>query len=151
MEKRKERKFCPKCGHVIRPGDQFCSTCGEKLRYEAAGKPRTNRNKNWILVAASVFIAAALIALVVSGGNWGKEKPVYSARNTAEIQSVVSVFGCSCGQCDKTLAECDCPTAREMRDYIAKAVVEGNHTRKEIIQMENDRYGHLINKGELKS
>ncbi|MBW1698958.1 MAG: cytochrome c-type biogenesis protein CcmH [Deltaproteobacteria bacterium] len=151
MGNKKKRKFCPQCGNAMRASDQYCGACGLKAAQDSGIRPKIKKNQNWIWITASVAAAAVLITIVVSGMISGKEKAIYSAHNTAQIQSIISAFDCSCGQCDKTLKDCDCPTAKEMNEYIAKAVAREKYSRKEIIRMVNDRYGHLINKAELQS
>jgi hypothetical protein len=49
-------------------------------------------------------------------------------------------------KCEKTLGNCDCPTAKEIYAYISKAVGKEKYSRKEIIEMVNQRYGHLMRK-----
>lgn len=73
----------------------------------------------------------------------GRRQAINTAHNTALIANIVSAFDCSCGQCDKTLESCDCPTAVQTNEYISKAVGKGTYSRKEVIEMVNRRYGHL--------
>ena len=42
--------------------------------------------------------------------------------------------------------KCRGGTRLPMNEYIAKAVAREKYSRKEIIRIVNDRYGHLINK-----
>ena len=67
-----------------------------------------------------------------------------------DLKLSASLFDCNCGTCDKTLADCDCPTAIEENKYIEDAVATAQYTRKEIIEMVARRYGGLINKDALK-
>jgi cytochrome c-type biogenesis protein CcmH/NrfF len=91
-----------------------------------------------------------LISVVVSGISSNKQKAVNVAHNNSQIQSVVSAFDCSCGQCDKTLANCDCPTAKDTTEYIAKLVGAEKYSPKEVISKVNERYGHLISDSGVK-
>ena len=107
----------------------------------------TGRNWKWLAVS-TVAAAAVVIAVVVAKSS---NKPATSGRlyNSPQVTSIAAAFNCSCGQCDKKLLDCDCPTARETDQYIADALAKGNHTRREIIEMVNKRYGHLIDPKEL--
>ena len=66
-----------------------------------------------------------------------------------EVVSIAAAFNCSCGQCDKKLLDCDCPTARETNQYIADNLAKEKYSRRQVIEMVNNRYGHLINPKEL--
>jgi hypothetical protein len=92
---------------------------------------------------------AFVVTVVVSGMGTNAQKDVNRAYNTAQIASVAIEFDCSCGNCDKTLPNCDCPTAKDTYAYITKKVEKAKYSRLEVIRMVNDRYGHLINKSIL--
>jgi predicted nucleic acid-binding Zn ribbon protein len=147
MAKRIKRNFCPKCGTAVRTRENFCSNCGNKTSNKRGGARKT---LNWKWIAITVVALAALITVVVSGMNSNNQKSVNLAHNTAQIGSVVSAFDCSCGQCDKTLANCDCPTAKDTTEYIAKLVGEEKYSRKQVISKVNERYGHLISDSGVK-
>ena len=147
MAKRTKKNFCSKCGNAIRARESFCSNCGNKTSNRRGGARKTH---NWKWIAITVVALAALITVVVSGMSSNNQKSVNLAHNTAQIGSVVSAFDCSCGQCDKTLANCDCPTAKDTTEYIAKLVGEEKYSRKEVISKVNERYGHLISDSVVK-
>jgi predicted nucleic acid-binding Zn ribbon protein len=147
MAKQTKRNFCPKCGTAIRARENFCSNCGNKTSNRRGGARKTH---NWKWIAITVVALAALIAVVVSGMSSNNQKTVNLAHNTAQIGSIVSAFDCSCGQCDKTLANCDCPTAKDTTEYVAKLVGEEKYSRKEVISKVNERYGHLISASGVK-
>ncbi len=140
MTNAKKRNFCPKCGHAIKTGGGFCSNCGSKTSNKRTGSRKT-RNRLWI--GGIVVAVVILITVIASGITSNKQKAVIRAHNTAQMASIASAFDCSCAQCDKTLANCDCPTAEETMGYIAKAVDKEKYSRKEIIKMVNTRYGYL--------
>jgi predicted nucleic acid-binding Zn ribbon protein len=147
MAKRTKRNFCPKCGTAVRTRENFCSNCGNKTSNRRGGARKTH---NWKWIAITVVALAALITVVVSGMSSNNQKSVNLAHNTAQIGSIVSAFDCSCGQCDKTLANCDCPTAKDTTEYVAQLVGEEKYSRKEIISKVNERYGHLISDSGVK-
>jgi predicted nucleic acid-binding Zn ribbon protein len=145
MAKQRKGNFCPKCGNAMRARENFCSNCGNKTSNRRGGARKTH---NWKWIAVTVVAIAALITVVVSGMSSNKQKSVNLAHNTAQIAGIVSAFDCSCGQCDKTLANCDCPTAQDTTGYISKLVGAEKYTRKEVVTMVNERYGHLIKDSE---
>jgi anti-sigma-K factor RskA len=147
MAKRTKRNFCSKCGTAVRTREKFCSNCGNKTSNRRGGARKTH---NWKWIATTVVAVAALISVVVSGISSNKQKSVNVAHNNSQIQSVVAAFDCSCGQCEKTLANCDCPTAKDTTEYIAKLVGEEKYSRKEVISKVNERYGHLISNSGVK-
>jgi predicted nucleic acid-binding Zn ribbon protein len=147
MAKRTKRNFCPECGTAIRGRENFCSNCGNKTSKRRIG---ATKSRNWKWIAISVVAVVALITVVVAGKRSNEQKAVNVAHNTAQIGSIVSAFDCSCGQCDKTLANCDCPTAKDTIGYIGKLVGGGKYSRKEVVSMVNERYGHLISGSEAK-
>ncbi len=140
MLKKPKTRFCRECGQAYKMGERFCSKCGKKLHSMAIGQRKTR--KNWIWIWGSIVVVAFLITAMVSGMSTNKEKSVNRAHNLALIGGIVSEFDCSCGQCEKTLKNCDCPTARETQNYISKAVDKGKYSRKKIIKMVSQRYGH---------
>jgi hypothetical protein len=147
MTKKNRKKFCPKCGKVIKSREKFCSRCGNKISNGAIAGARIGQN--WVWITVSVVAVAVLITVVVAGMNSNKQKAVDRTYNSPQIASIVSAFDCSCGNCDKTLADCDCPTAKETNEYISERVAKNKYSRREIIEMVNNKYGHLINKKEL--
>lgn len=140
MVKKKTKKFCPKCGNSILAGEKYCSGCGRKI-YEK-GK-RREKGPNWVWIGGIVITGAILVTVVVLGIGPNKKESINRAHNTAQISSIVSEFDCSCGQCEKTLSNCDCPTAKETYAYISKAVGKEKYSHKEIIEMVKQRYGHF--------
>ena len=147
MTKKKRMKFCPKCGKAIKSRGNFCSKCGSKISKRAVAGARIGQN--WVWITVSVIAVAVLITVVVAGMNSNKRKVVNRTYKSSQIAGIVSAFDCSCGNCDKTLANCDCPTAKETNKYISKRVAKNKYSRREIIEMVNNKYGHLINKKEL--
>ena len=90
------------------------------------------------------LVVAILTACIVSGMNANAEKKaVDRPHNIAHIKSIVAAFDCSCGDCEKTLKDCECPTAEETNRYISKLVGKEKYSRKEIVSMVNQRYGYL--------
>ena len=146
MRHQKIINFCPKCGQALNSNNRFCSKCGNKLSDISMGGG-TGRNWKWLAVS-TVAVAAVVIAVVIAKSS---NKPATSGRlyNSPQVASIAAAFNCSCGQCDKKLLDCDCPTARETDQYIADALAKGKHARREIIEMVNKRYGHLIDPKEL--
>lgn len=140
MTTHKKRNFCPKCGTVIKGSDNFCSKCGNKISNKRTG---ARRSLDWKWISIAVVVVAALIAFVVSGISSNKQKSVNLSHNNAQIRSIVAAFDCSCGQCDRTLANCDCPTANDTKKYISRLIDNGKYSRKEVIQIVKKRYGHL--------
>ncbi len=141
MAKGKRKKnFCPKCGTAVRANENFCSNCGNNMSRKRAGARRTS---NWKWIALSVVVVAALITVVIAGKRSNQHKAVNVAHNNAQIQSIVSAFDCSCGQCDLALDNCDCPTAKDTIEYISTLVGDGKYSRKEVLNMVNERYGFL--------
>lgn len=110
---------------------------------------RSRKQQNWLWITGSVVAVAVLITVVVAGMSSNQQKSVNRAHNTAQIAGIAAEFDCSCGSCDKTLQNCDCPTAKDMYGYITKNVEKGKYSRLEIIRMVNDRYGYLKNKSLL--
>lgn len=151
MGTQKRRKVCPHCKHEIKVGDQFCSTCGREARQGAGKRTRIRKKQSWQWVIVSVLFAGVLMILYLSSTTAGNKRFAYSERSAPLVQSIVSAFDCSCGKCILALNNCECPTAQETIDYIAQAVADGKRTRKEIVRMVNDRYGHLIDRSELQS
>ncbi|MBW2064710.1 MAG: cytochrome c-type biogenesis protein CcmH [Deltaproteobacteria bacterium] len=150
MAKKRQSKFCPGCGELIEPGDKFCPQCGRRIPGEKRRHiAQQRKGTNWKWVAIVSMGVAILVVVIFSGVNKNKEKKIYAAHNTAQIASIVSQFDCSCGQCDKILATCDCPTAQDTYAYISDLVNGGKYSRKEVIQMVNRRYGHYIGKEPL--
>lgn len=147
MTTRKKRNFCPKCGTAIRGSDKFCSKCGNKISNKKTG---ASRSLNWKWISIAVVVVAALIAFVVSGISSNKQKSVNLAHNDVQIRSIVAAFDCSCGQCDRTLANCDCPTAKDTKNYISRLIDNEKYSRKEIVQRVNKRYGHLRSNSNVK-
>lgn len=146
MKTQKKINFCPKCGKALKATDQFCSKCGNKLSNISIGAG-IGRNWKWLTISA-VAVAAVVTAVVFArtSNNSSAVSPVY---NSPQVVSIAAAFNCSCGQCDKKLLDCDCPTARETNRYIADALVKNNYSRRQIIEMVNKRYGHLIDPKEL--
>lgn len=149
MAKRKKNIFCPNCGSAVRAADSFCASCGNK-RSGKINRPRKDRKRpNWMWITGLVLVAAFTAGFIVAGMS-GKEQPeVNRAHNTALIAAVASEFDCSCGNCDKTLQNCDCPTAKDTFAYISQKIRNGAYSRLEVIKMVNDRYGYLIDKSVL--
>jgi cytochrome c-type biogenesis protein CcmH/NrfF len=106
---------------------------------------RSMKLQNWIWVTGLTIVIALVITVMVSGMGTNGQRNVNHAHNTAQIASVAAEFDCSCGNCDKTLQNCDCPTARDTFAYITQEVEKAKYSRLEVIRMVNDRYGHLIN------
>ena len=140
MVKKPKTRFCRGCRQAYKIGDRFCSKCGKRIHSKAIGQRKTR--KNWIWIAGAAVVVAILITVVVSGMDSNKQKAVNRAHNAAQIANIASAFDCPCGQCDKTLKECSCPTARQTYSYISKAVDKGKYSRKKIIKMMSQRYGH---------
>lgn len=145
MAKRMKKKFCPKCGDPVQTGALFCPKCGKKISSRRV-PVKKSRNPLW-LAGSAAAIAAILITVVVFGMDSYKQRAVNRAHNASQIASIIGAFNCSCGQCDKTLRACDCPTAIETQSYISKLVKGENFSRKEIIERVNERYGHLRSRG----
>jgi hypothetical protein len=92
---------------------------------------------------------AFLITVVVSGMSANEQKSVKRSHKTAQITNIAAKFDCSCGQCDKTLKNCDCPTAKDTFAYIGQQLEKDIYSRLEIIRMVDDRFGFLKNKSIL--
>lgn len=135
------KRFCPKCGTGINPGDKYCSDCGRKLNDK---RLKGGKNPNRIYIGGTVVAVLILVTVIVLLIGVNKKTSVNRAYNTAQIGSVAAAFDCSCGQCDKKLVDCDCPTAKETYAFISDAVGKSRYSRNEIIEMVNRRYGHLI-------
>jgi hypothetical protein len=127
--------------------ERFCSNCGKTLSKKPI-QPRKSRNL--IVIAGAAFGVAILIAAIAWAVNKNNQNAVNRAHDIAQIEGIVFEFDCSCGQCDKTLKNCDCPTAKETHRYLSKAVGKEKYSRKEIIDMVNQRYGYLRGKIEEK-
>jgi hypothetical protein len=90
------------------------------------------------------LVVAILMAGIVLGMNANAEKKAANRpHNIALIKSIVAAFDCSCGECKKTLKDCECPTAEETNRYISKLVGKEKYSRKEIASKVNQRYGYL--------
>jgi len=147
MKKQNKLNFCPRCGKALKGNGHFCPTCGNKLSTISSGK---GMGQNWKWVAVSAVAVVAIVTAVVFARSSNKQSSASRAYNSTQIASIVAAFGCSCGQCYKKLADCDCPTAKETNQYIADALAKDKYSRRQIIEMVNNRYGHLINANELK-
>ncbi|MBW1999682.1 MAG: cytochrome c-type biogenesis protein CcmH, partial [Deltaproteobacteria bacterium] len=142
MAKKRRNRFCPGCRELLEPSDRFCPNCGRRIPGEKRRQiAQPQKGNNWKWVAITSVGVAILVVVIFSGISKNKEKRIYAAHNTAQIASIVSEFDCSCGQCDKTLATCDCPTAKDTYAYISDLVNRGKFSRKEVLQMVNRRYG----------
>lgn len=147
MKKQKQKiNFCPKCGKALKAHDQFCSKCGNKLSNISIGAG-IGRNWKWLTISMVALVAVATAVVFARTSNRSSE--VSRIFNSPEVISIAAAFNCSCGQCDKKLLDCDCPTAKETQKYITEALVKNKYTRRHIIEMVNNRYGHLINPKEL--
>lgn len=79
----------------------------------------------------------------------GRATPaIYAA--TFSPREVHEQLNCVCGKCSKTLANCTCETAKQMKDQVARAKGE-RKTQNEILSLMLNRYGRkvLANKAEL--
>jgi predicted nucleic acid-binding Zn ribbon protein len=147
MKKQKQKiNFCPKCGKALKAHDQFCSKCGNKLSNISLG---AGIGRNWKWLTVSMVALAVVITAVVFAKTSNKSSAVRQIYNSPEVVSIAAAFNCSCGQCDKKLLDCDCPTANETHQYIAENLAKEKYSRRQIIEMVNNRYGHLINPKEL--
>lgn len=146
MKKQKKLNFCPKCGKGLNVHDLFCSKCGNKLSGISIG---TGISRNWKWVTVTAVAVAGLVTAVVFATSSNKSSALNRAYNPPQVVSIASAFDCSCGQCDKELIDCDCPTAKETNQYIADALIKDKYSRSQIIEMVKNRYGHLINPKEL--
>lgn len=146
MKHQKKINFCPKCGQALKANDQFCSKCGNKFSNISMGG-RTGRTWKWLAVS-TVAVAAVVTAVVIAKSS-NKPDTIGRRYYSPQVTSIAAAFNCSCGQCDKKLLDCDCPTARETNQYIADALAKGNHSRRQVLEEVNKRYGHLINPKEL--
>ena len=146
MRKQKKINFCPRCGKDLKDHDQFCSKCGNKLSNISIG---TGIGRNWKWATVSMVALAAVVTAVVFARTSNRSNEVSRFYNSPEVISIAAAFNCSCGQCDKKLLDCDCPTAKETHQYIADSVVKEKYSRHQIIEMVNNRYGHLLNPKEL--
>jgi predicted amidophosphoribosyltransferase len=149
MAKQKKNRFCSSCGKSLRAADRFCSACGSKATLKSNRLLKSNIKQNWIWITGAVAVLALVITIIVSGMTLNEQKPVNFGRNNAQIASIAAEFDCSCGNCDKTLQNCDCPTAKETFEYINKQLNKEQYSRLEIIKKVNDRYGYLKNKSVL--
>ncbi len=136
MSEKNQNRFCPHCGHSKQPQARFCPRCGRRA-------DRRGPKAVWVWIGGGALLGVLVTFFVVSGMRDRGRQAVSASHNTALIANIVSAFDCSCGQCEKTLESCDCPTAVQTNEYIAQVVDKGRYSRKEIIQMVNKRYGYL--------
>lgn len=151
MGRKKQNRFCPRCGEPVEINDNFCANCGRKItakKHRRRDQP-AGKGKNWKLITVITVGVLIIGGVIFSGVKRKKERKIYAAHNTGQIVSIVSQFDCSCGRCDKTLAECDCPTAKDTQAYIRELVNQGKYSRKEILQMVNKKYGYYKGKEPL--
>lgn len=147
MKKQKQKiNFCPKCGKALKAHDLFCSKCGNKLSNISIG---AGIGRNWKWLTVSMVALAVVVTAVVFARTSNKSSAVSQIYTSPEVVSIAAAFNCSCGQCDKKLLDCDCPTARETNQYIADNLAKEKYSRRQVIEMVNNRYGHLINPKEL--
>jgi predicted nucleic acid-binding Zn ribbon protein len=152
MAKRKRSVFCPNCGNTVKGADTFCSACGNNISKKLNRPQKSNRRQNWVWIIGLVLVVAFIggfVAAGLSGNKQNVQSDVNRAHDTALVASVAAEFDCSCGNCDKKLQNCDCPTAKDTYFYITQQIDKETYSRLEVIRMVNDRYGHLINKAVL--
>ena len=149
MAKQEKSKFCAHCGKPLKTGDRLCASCENQVSNKFHKPARSSKLQNWIWVTGLAVVMAFAIAVMVSGMGTNGQENVNRAHNTAQIASVAAEFDCSCGKCDKTLQNCDCPTAKDTVAYITQEIEKAKYSRLEVIRMVDDRYGHLINKSIL--
>ena len=152
MAKRKKSVFCPNCGNAVRAADTFCSACGNKISSKLNRPQKSNTRQNWIWIIGLVLVVAFIGGFVVAGMGGNKQNrrtDINQSHDNALIASVAAEFDCSCGTCDKTLQNCDCPTAKDTYAYIAQQIEKETYSRLEVIRMVNERYGHIINRAAL--
>jgi hypothetical protein len=149
MAKHKKNKFCSKCGKPLKAVDRFCAVCGSKASNKFKRLMQSNKKQNWILITGTAVVSAFVIAIIVSGTTSNEKKSLTFYRNNDQIAGIAAEFDCSCGDCDKTLQNCECPTARETFEFIAGQINKDQYSRLEIIKIVDDRYGHLKNKNIL--
>lgn len=152
MAKRKKNVYCPNCGNAVRGADAFCPACGSKISSKLNRPQKSNSRQNRIWIIGLVLVVAFIGGFVVAGMSGNKQSrpsDVNRAHDGALIASVVAEFDCSCGTCDKTLQNCDCPTAKDTYAYITRQIEKETYSRLEVIRMVNERYGHIINRAVL--
>ena len=149
MAKHKKDKFCSKCGKPLRAADRICAACGSKASNKFKKLMKSNKKQNWILITGTAVVLAFVTTIIVSGMMSSEQNSVSFDRNNAQIASIAAEFDCSCGKCDKTLQNCDCPTAKDSFEFIARQINKEQYSRLEIIKKVNDRYGYLKNKSIL--
>ena len=65
----------------------------------------------------------------------------------AEAEALFASLNCLCGTCNDTLAECNCPDARQMKGYV-DSLVETSTSESEVIDKVVEKYGPEILAGE---
>jgi hypothetical protein len=87
--------FCPRCGALVEPGQEYCLECG--LRQPGAGlsasvgtawQQRRNRLPGWLLpILAALVVAAVMtgVAILISTGNGGPEPQLIEATGPSSI------------------------------------------------------------------
>jgi predicted amidophosphoribosyltransferase len=149
MAKHRKNKFCSRCGKPLRAADRFCAACGSKASNKFKRLMQSKKKQNWILITGTGVVLAFVIIIIVTGMISSEQKLVGLDRNNGQIASIAAEFDCSCEECDKTLQNCYCPTAKETFEFIARQINKEQYSRLEIIKKVNDRYGYLKNKSIL--
>ena len=58
----------------------------------------------------------------------------------AEAEALFASLNCLCGTCNDTLAECNCPDARQMKGYV-DSLVETSTSESEVMDKVVEKYG----------
>ncbi|MBC8249455.1 MAG: cytochrome c-type biogenesis protein CcmH [Anaerolineales bacterium] len=66
--------------------------------------------------------------------------PLPSVAYSVEAEALFASLNCLCGTCNDTLAECNCPEARQMKGYV-DSLAETSTSKSEVMDRVVEKYG----------
>lgn len=158
---------CTICGRENPPGSKYCAHCGEQLRISAEKAPR-HRPKSreaprrerstrfdllrWhpAVITAVILASAAVLIFATQSDRKAPSPPPRLVEQTSgdaalegKVLEIASKFICSCGSCGQLpLETCTCDRAIEQRQFIRKALQEGE-PKERVVQAVQDSYGWM--------
>ena len=146
-------KYCFNCGHPFQAGHGKKKHPQKKISDKKQTAPKQQAS-NTLKIAAGILASVLFLFFIskfqdtsgrqdIQTKRLPVEKKLSNPMLEAKVMEIASKFICSCGGCgEDPLDKCDCETAKNERNFIRRAVVNGQDAE-DIIRSVNLKFGWI--------